>query len=117
MKFYHTHIGEEILPIIHSLVSRVKIELKKCHEKGEKNNLIINKCWNVIRLVTELDSFMPRYASSIEEALKPLFEYLADPMQTEFEDDIVLTLKSFIRKTNQVSEVMWALFTQLPKVF
>lgn len=117
MKFYHAHIGLDIIPIIDSLVTRIKVELKKCHEKGEKNNIIINKCWNVIRMVSELDSFMPRYAGQIEESLKPLFEFLVNPQANEFEDDIVLTLKSFIRKTNQVSEVMWTLFPHLPKVF
>lgn len=60
---------------------------------------------------------MPNYAPQIEDSLKPLFEYLVHPEANEFEDDIVLTLKSFIRKTNHVSEVMWTLFPHLPKVF
>lgn len=59
--------GEDVIPIVQSLVQRILTELKLCHERGERNNLIINKCWNVIRLITELDTFMPTYASSIEE--------------------------------------------------
>ncbi len=79
VKYYHHTIGESILGLVSSLVQRVLLELKSCHEKGEKNNLVINKCWNVIRLVTELDSFMKPYASNLEEALKPLFEFMTDP--------------------------------------
>jgi hypothetical protein len=60
---------------------------------------------------------MPHYASQIEEALKPLFEFMIDPKSIEFEDDIVLTLKSLIRKTGQVSPALWALFPHLGKVF
>ena len=69
-----------------------------CHEKGEKNNLTINKCWNVIRTVIELESFIPEFYPQIEEVLKPLFEFMIDPTKIEFEDDIVLVLKSFIKR-------------------
>lgn len=122
VKYYHqqmvqTGCSEDIVPFVHSLVQRVLTELKACHERGERNNLIINKCWNVIRMISELDSFMPRYASAIEEQLKPLFEYITDPSKIEFEDDIVLTIRSFIKKTNEVSPVMWALFPMMTKVF
>lgn len=117
VKTYNDCLGDSIITIIQTLVQRVLIELKSCHEKGEKNNLIINKCWNVIRMVSEFDSFMPRYAMMLEEALKPLFEFIIDPARIEFEDDIVLTLKSFIKKTNEVSQVMWTIFPHLEKVF
>jgi len=101
---------EDIITIVNSLVQRILTELKACHEKGERNNIIIMKCWNVIRLITELDTFMPAYASPIEEQLKPLFEFMVDPSKIEFEEDIILTVRSFIKKTNQVSLVMWTLF-------
>ena len=68
-------------------------------------------------MICELDNFMPQYASHIEEALKPLFEYMVDPTKVEFEDDIVLTIKSFIKKSGQISPVIWTLFPHLYKVF
>lgn len=117
VKYYHEAIGDCIIPFVHSLVQRILIELKNCHEKGEKNNIIINKCWNVLRLICELDSFMPRYAQAIEDAMKPLFEFMIDPTRIEFEDDIVLTLKSFIRKTETISPVLWTIFPYLKMVF
>jgi len=63
IKHYHHAIGDAIVPFMNTLVQRIILELKSCHEKGEKNNLIINKCWNVIRSVVELDSFMPEFYS------------------------------------------------------
>jgi hypothetical protein len=117
VKSYAHCIGDEVVGIVGTLVQRILAELKKCHEKGEKNNLVINKSWNVIRLISELDAFMPRFAPMLEEALKPLFEFMVDPSKVEFEDDIVLTLKSFIKKTGGISPVMWTIFPHLQKVF
>jgi hypothetical protein len=79
--------------------------------------LIINKCWNVIRTVIEMESFVPQYQPQIEEALKPLFEFMVDPTKVEFEDDIVLVLKSFIKKAKSVSPILWTIFPCLMKVF
>lgn len=117
VKSYSDAIGESVIPFVESLVTRIVIELKSCHEKGEKNNIVINKCWNVLRVICESDSFMPRFAAQIENTMKPLFEYMADPSKVEFEDDIVLSVKSFLRKTGEVSPVMWTLYPYFQKVF
>ncbi|MFS8160536.1 MAG: hypothetical protein ACMG6E_10105, partial [Candidatus Roizmanbacteria bacterium] len=85
--------------------------------KGEKNNLIINKCWNIIRQVVEFDSFIPEFYNNIEGTLKPLFEYILNPDSIEFEDDIVLVMKTFIKKTKKVSPTLWTIFPHLIKVF
>lgn len=39
------------------------------------------------------------------------------PEQVEFEDDIILVLKSFIKKTQNVSPTLWTIFPHLTKVF
>lgn len=117
VKYYNQAIGEDVISLASSLVQRILVELKSCHEKGERNNLIINKCWNVLRMICEMDSFMPQHSAPLEETLKPLFEFMVDPSKVEFEDDIVLTIKSFIKKCGQISPVIWALFPHLYKVF
>lgn len=117
VKVYSQAIGDSILPFFQSIVQRILIELKSCHEKGEKNNLIINKCWNIIRQILELDAFIPYYYSQLEELLKPLFEFMVDPTKIEFEDDITLVLKTFIKKTKQVSPTLWTIFPYLQRVF
>jgi len=40
-----------------------------------------------------------------------------DPTNIEFEDDIVLTLKTFIKKTKSVSSTLWTIYPHLMKVF
>jgi hypothetical protein len=67
VKCYHSAIDHNVVPFFHTLVQRILVELKNCHEKGEKNNLVINKCWNVIRQIIEMSSFIPRYYDQIEE--------------------------------------------------
>jgi len=52
-------IGEDIVFFVDALVKRIIIEIKVCHDAGEKNNMIINKAWNIIRQVVEYDSFVP----------------------------------------------------------
>ena len=52
-------MGEDVIPFVQALVQRIVNELKSCHEKGEKNNIFINKAWNIIRQLVELDSFIP----------------------------------------------------------
>jgi hypothetical protein len=42
---------------------------------------------------------------------------MVDPTHIEFEDDIVLTIKTFLKKTQQVSPTLWTLFPLLAKVF
>jgi hypothetical protein len=42
---------------------------------------------------------------------------MVDPHKIEFEDDIILVLKSFIKKTGEVSPTLWTIFPHLTKVF
>lgn len=42
---------------------------------------------------------------------------MTDPEKVEFEDDIVLVLKSFIKKMKGVSPILWTIFPFLAKVF
>ena len=79
MNNYHAAIGESIIPFMNAIVTRIQTELKNCHEKGEKNNLTINKSWNIIRQIVEFDSFVPTFYNEIENSLKPLFEFVLDP--------------------------------------
>ena len=58
VKYYHSAIDQHVVPLLQTLVQRILVELKNCHDKGEKNNLIINKCWNVIRQIVETPTFI-----------------------------------------------------------
>jgi hypothetical protein len=97
------------------LVARILNDLKNS-EKG-KSNLIINKCWNVIRFISEVDTYVPKYIPQLEDQLKPLFNFMENPDNIDFDDDIILVLSSFIKKSKEVSPTQWIMFPQLPKFF
>lgn len=42
---------------------------------------------------------------------------MIDPSKIEFEDDIILVLKTFIKKSKRISDTLWTLFPHLFKVF
>ena len=59
---------------------------------------------------------MPDMNDEFTETLKPVFEFLVDPTQISFEDEIVGLIKSIIRKAKKVSPDMWVMFDQFPKI-
>ena len=98
------------------LVNKVQNELKQLEGTKQNNNIIINKCWNIIRAMGEMKSYL-KYQSEIEQALTPLFMYMEDPSKIEFDDDILLLINSFIKKTGKISKLSWTLFETFPKFF
>lgn len=48
--------------------------------------------------------------------LKPVFSFIQDVKHISFEDDIILLLKSLIRKSKSVSEINWQMFDLFPNV-
>ena len=42
---------------------------------------------------------------------------MVDPTKIEFEDEIILVLKSFIKKKQSISPILWTIFPYLTKVF
>jgi len=56
------------------------------------------------------------FAPQLQVELKPLLEFITQPKEINFDDDIVLVLKSFLKKQQYVSEILWTIFPELPKV-
>lgn len=84
-------------------------------KKNEKANIRINKCWNTIRFIAEHDYFADRYLQIIEETLLPLFEYLVNPLDIDFDDDIIFCIQSLLKKTKEASPIMRKIFPVLFK--
>eukprot|EP00826_Nyctotherus_ovalis_P038153 TRINITY_DN355_c0_g4_i1.p1 TRINITY_DN355_c0_g4~~TRINITY_DN355_c0_g4_i1.p1 ORF type:complete len:979 (+),score=242.38 TRINITY_DN355_c0_g4_i1:128-3064(+) len=113
-----THYGETIgVSIIHLLNALVQRIEKEMVTKGEKNNIIISKCWNVIHSICDNKEFCPKFADSIENAMLPVFNYLANPKDIEFDEDIVDVVKILIDRYAGVSLNMEKIFPVLPKYF
>lgn len=49
-------------------------------QKGESENKlpIINKSWNCIRAIVEIDAYIKPHYGVLEESLKPLFEFMVN---------------------------------------
>ena len=60
---------------------------------------------------------MLKYSSDLEQVFIPIFEFMVDPSKITFEDNILIILKNFIRKTGTVSEIIFKVFPCLEKVF
>ena len=102
--------------VFKACVDRMLWDTKKRQESGEGGTVVIDKCCNVLRLCLENQIYMPQLKDDFEELLKPLYLHMSDPLKISFEDDIILMLKTQIRKRKEVSPTMWEIFQMLPKV-
>jgi hypothetical protein len=57
---------------------------------------------------------MPLFYDKIEALIKPLFEYIAHPAEIDFEDDILLCMKSLVSKKQAVSETILTMVQCFP---
>lgn len=111
----------QIQPLLSGLVAKIKQEQAEIDtatkpKSKKKESLIIVKCWNIIRTITDSKQIIPQYAALAEEVLSPLFEYINTPEAVEFEDDIVLVWISLIKKCQAVTPRGWLVFERLPLV-
>lgn len=82
---------------------------------SSKANVRINKCWNTIRFIAEHEHFVANFLNTIEESLKPLFEYLVKPAVIDFDDDILFCICSLLKKSKCVSDSIKQIFKHLPQ--
>ena len=77
---------------------------------------IIGKGWNILRFALASQTFMPTYYDQFELLIKPLFEFITDPMKIDFEDDILLSIKTMIKMKKEVTDTVWVMIPCFPKV-
>lgn len=93
----------------------LKVNTRKPQRKiNNKANIRINKCWNTIRFIAEHDHFTGSFLNIIEDNLRPLFEYISEPTQIDFDDDILFCISALIRKAKSVSPTCLIVFKYLP---
>ncbi len=114
---YATTIDTSLVRLLESLVRRVDKEYRELRAKGQKNNMTINQCWNVIRAICEQVEFFPMHTDAIENSLLPMFNYLVDPTNIDFDDDMLQVITSLITKRGSVSPNMAKIFPFLPNFF
>ena len=107
---YSTAIDQNLIPLLDALVARIEKEFRELRAKGEKYDLEISKCCNIIRAICDESSFYPEYLDKIENSLLPLFNYLVDPKNVEFDEDLIQYIAILIRRRESISENMAKLF-------
>lgn len=59
----------------------------------------INKCWNILRTMPEINGYIPQNLQLIESHLLKLYALLDSPERVDFDEDIVLMVSSMIDKS------------------
>lgn len=120
LRVYTTDLIKEartVLLLVKALVIRIEKEIDRLIGSTEKTNIVINKCWNIIRTIGEEASFFPGLQKDLEDLLMPLFKYMEQPDLIEFDDDVLYLLNSMMQHTQTVSTVTWTLVQTFPKLF
>lgn len=100
-----------------SLNDRILKELSKQEGSAQLSNIYINKSWNIIRSISENPYFLPEYIGIMEKNLFPLFELLKNPYQIDFDEDILLLIAEFIKKSKRITSLQRNLFPFLKDYF
>lgn len=129
----HVDIEECLITMVRELTKRVlteiapytRIKFKVTNEDGKQQssrrekdsqyNLIVNKCFNIIRTVTDNATYVTKYILIVEEILEPLFDHMKAPSKIDFDEDIVLIMTSFIKHLKSLPNSSLGLLPELPK--
>ena len=116
IKYYCRVLNELVLELFNALVRRVCQEQTERQQKSDPSSVIINKSMNILRMIIEKKEYISAFPEQLQEGLKPLFLFMADPTKIPFYEYIIIILKSFIKKTNRVSPTDWEIFHLFPLV-
>lgn len=84
-----------------SLIQRIQAEMV-APTLSEKRNVIMFKCWNVIRCICEREAMVKKYFNEIDALLEPVIKKAEEPQLTEFEDDLIELVISVVGFTGQI---------------
>lgn len=90
---------------------------KKANEKTNSNdyNIIINKCFNIIRMLMHIKSFVINNNELIEKSLSPLVSCMDEPKKIEFDEDIITIIYLIIIHNGKLTPLCFSLIKNLYK--
>ena len=90
---------------------------KKAKEQTNLNdyNIIINKCFNIIRMLVHSKTFVISNMQKIEEALSPLVAYMDNPNKIDFDEDIISITYYLIIHNEKLTQIPMNLIEHLYK--
>lgn len=84
-------------------------------EKDSQYNIVVNKCFNIIRTISDKEEYVQKYILQLEEILDPIFEHMKNPTKIDFDEDIVLIMTSFIKHLKYIPKSGLKILVELPK--
>ena len=104
---------------------RLKFKVKKEKNKAKKKaaeqtnfndyKIIINKCFNIIRLLINDKRFVVKNNDIIEQSLKPLFDYMNEPKKIGFDEDLISIMYLIITHHQKLTGMSFGLIKNLYK--
>ena len=104
---------------------RLKFKVKKEKNKAKKKataktnlndyNIIINKCFNIIRMLMHNEKFVINNMQLIEKSLEPLVLYMENPKKIEFDEDIIAIVHLIITHNKKITPLACILIRNLYK--
>ena len=90
---------------------------KKASEKTNLNNykIIINKCFNIIKMLINSKRFVEKNYELIESSLKPLVAYMDEPEKIDFDDDIIYIIYMIIIHREKITGLCYSLIKNIYK--
>ena len=116
IKTYSEILEDRSCHIAQAIVQRVRMELQK-QSAAKDDQMFVQMCMNVLKIITQNKFIMPKYVSQLEQILMPVYELMVDPTKITFEDDILILLKNFMRRTCSVSDIVLKVLPCLEAVF
>ena len=116
---YTEMITPELLTaLMGAIVQKVATENEAYKQAADKkkDKIRILKCWNIVRTLVDSPEIIPKYRNELEQMLIPLFEFMQNPMECDFEDDIILAISSIIKKSKSISDIEITLVKTYPQV-
>nr|QES95450.1 armadillo-type fold protein [Philasterides dicentrarchi] len=105
-----------VLQCLQCLVERIKKEFQLVQSGERTTQLYINKCWNIIRVIADTEGYIVKICNEMEELLLPLLSAIQQPEKIEFDDDILLTITSFLKFKQTITPLTAQLLQYFPQV-
>lgn len=112
IKIYNNVIDQSIGKITQALVKRIIKE-----SEGKRITIVISRCWNMIVTICNTEGFFPYYSSELERDLAPTFNFIANPANIDFEEDLMKVIGLVIKRQQRLSENMIKLYPMLELVY
>ncbi|OMJ92101.1 hypothetical protein SteCoe_5199 [Stentor coeruleus] len=114
-KWYQNIPYDLVVELVQKLIDKILVLVSKLGVCKNKD-ILISKCWNIIKTACRLKSFNTDNRLNIEKIISPLIFLLGKQEAEIFEDYIVIVIMSIMRQNQKVSAIEWEVFSIIPEL-